>query len=159
MAGRVQQRRGCEIQHAVTLRSLVIAYALGVLLTFVVVALSAWRVSVLNIVAAVRGLPEPVARRGGRRRSGSARRARRSASRWRWPGVAAAQATPFSLGVSIARHQPRAAARARRRRRARRLHVRRRGCCSLVAAAVRDDRTRSPGASSAWTSRPGSSAA
>ena len=58
---------------AVTLRSLVVAYALGVLLTLVVVALSAWRVSRLNIVAAVRGLPEPLARRG----SAAARRARR----------------------------------------------------------------------------------
>ena len=53
-------------------RSLVIAYALGVLLTFVVVALSAWRVSVLNIVAAVRGMPEPVAAAAAAGASGSA---------------------------------------------------------------------------------------
>ena len=62
---------GLEIERAVSPSSLVIAYALGVLLTFVVVALSAWRVSRLNIVAAVRGLPEPLARRRGRRRIGA----------------------------------------------------------------------------------------
>ena len=71
-------------------RSLVIAYALGVLLTFVVVALSAWRVSLLNIVAAVRGLPEPVARArrpAPRRRSASP--GSRSASLLAWPGSTA----------------------------------------------------------------------
>lgn len=40
-------------------RSVIIAYAIGVLLTFVVVTLSAWRVSRLNIVSAIRDLPEP----------------------------------------------------------------------------------------------------
>ena len=39
--------------------SIVIAYCLGVLFTFVVVTLSAWRVSRLNIVAAIRDLEEP----------------------------------------------------------------------------------------------------
>jgi putative ABC transport system permease protein len=39
--------------------SVVIAYALGVLLTFVVVTLSSWRVSRLNIVSAIRDIPEP----------------------------------------------------------------------------------------------------
>lgn len=39
--------------------SIVIAYCLGVLFTFVVVTLSAWRVSRLNIVAAIRDLDEP----------------------------------------------------------------------------------------------------
>ena len=39
--------------------SIVIAYCLGVLFTFVVVTISAWRVSRLNIVAAIRDLEEP----------------------------------------------------------------------------------------------------
>jgi putative ABC transport system permease protein len=39
--------------------SVVIAYALGVLFTFVVVTLSSWRVSRLNIVSAIRDIPEP----------------------------------------------------------------------------------------------------
>src|SRR6266545_5554312 len=54
---------GVDILYSVTPRSLIIAYALGVLLTLVVVAVSAWRVSVLNITAAVRNLPEPARRR------------------------------------------------------------------------------------------------
>lgn len=39
--------------------SVVIAYALGVLLTFAVVTLSSWRVSRLNIVSAIQDTPEP----------------------------------------------------------------------------------------------------
>ncbi|MCC6166700.1 MAG: ABC transporter permease [Caldilineaceae bacterium] len=39
--------------------SIVIAYCLGVLFTFVVVTVAAWRVSRLNIVSAIRDLPEP----------------------------------------------------------------------------------------------------
>ncbi len=38
---------------------IVIAYCIGVLFTFVVVTIAAWRVSRLNIVAAIRDLPEP----------------------------------------------------------------------------------------------------
>ena len=49
----------------VTLRSLVVSYALGVVLTFATVTFSAWRVSKLNIVSAIRDIPEPPARRGG----------------------------------------------------------------------------------------------
>ncbi len=39
--------------------SLIIAYCLGVLLTLAVVAFSAWRVSKLNIIRAIRDIPEP----------------------------------------------------------------------------------------------------
>lgn len=39
-------------------RSLVIAYSLGVVITFIAVAISSWRVSRLNIVAAVRDIPD-----------------------------------------------------------------------------------------------------
>ncbi|MDQ3249259.1 MAG: FtsX-like permease family protein, partial [Chloroflexota bacterium] len=38
--------------------SIIIAYCLGVLLTFIVVTVASWRVSRLNIVSAIRGLPE-----------------------------------------------------------------------------------------------------
>src|ERR687898_1760054 len=58
---------GLDIAYAVTLRGLVVAGALGIVLTLVVVAASAWRVSRLNIVSAVRGTPEPPARRRSRR--------------------------------------------------------------------------------------------
>ena len=42
----------------VTLRTIVISYCLGVVLTFLTVTFSSWRVSTLNIVAAIRDTPE-----------------------------------------------------------------------------------------------------
>ena len=56
-----------DLSYSLTIRSLVIAYGIGVLLTLVVVTVSAWRVSRLNIVSAIRDLPEP-AEPGHRRR-------------------------------------------------------------------------------------------
>lgn len=58
---------GFQIEFAVSPGSLVIAFALGMLLTFVVVAVSAWRVSVMNISSAIRNLPEPPTSRRRRR--------------------------------------------------------------------------------------------
>ena len=46
------------IQAHVTPRSLVVAYCLGVVITFLAVVASSWRISRLNIVAAVRDIPE-----------------------------------------------------------------------------------------------------
>ncbi len=48
-------------------RSLIIAYCLGVVLTFGTIAFSSWRVSNLNIVAAIRDTEEPVRRKASRR--------------------------------------------------------------------------------------------
>ncbi len=47
-------------------RSLIVAFTLGILVTFATVAVSAWRVSRLNIVRAIRDIPEPVFKRVGR---------------------------------------------------------------------------------------------
>jgi putative ABC transport system permease protein len=47
-----------DLRYTVSGRSLLIAYALGVLLTLIVVTGSAWRVSRLNIVSAIRNIPE-----------------------------------------------------------------------------------------------------
>jgi putative ABC transport system permease protein len=92
---------GLDLSYAVTGRSLLIAYALGVLLTLLVVTVSAWKVSRLNIVSAIRDLPE----------TGDAAPRRR---RWILPALglllgasmAASGATgqaylPWMLGVSI----------------------------------------------------------
>ena len=49
----------------VTPRSLIVAYCLGVVLTFVTVVVSAWRVSKLSIVAAIREVNEPALRATG----------------------------------------------------------------------------------------------
>jgi putative ABC transport system permease protein len=48
-----------NISPHVTPRSLIISYALGVVLTFLTVTFSSWRVSFINIVRAIRDIPEP----------------------------------------------------------------------------------------------------
>jgi len=55
------------IRPTVTWQSLVIAYTLGVVVTFVSIVISAWRVSRLNIVTAIRDTPDPVPVRESRR--------------------------------------------------------------------------------------------
>ena len=57
--GAGDQDAGMQIQYAVTFRSLFVAFAIGGLLTLLVVAFSAWRVSVMTISTAIRNLPEP----------------------------------------------------------------------------------------------------
>jgi putative ABC transport system permease protein len=63
-----------EFRFAATTTSLIIGYCLGVLLTFLVVLVSSWRVSRLNIVTAIRDLPDEAQARtlSGRQRT------------WRW---------------------------------------------------------------------------
>ena len=88
-----------ELRFDVTAESLVLAYTLGVLLTLIVVTVSAWRVSML-IATAIRNLPEPPKQE--RRR------------RWLWPalglvagtllaaaGVQSAQFVSFMLGICL----------------------------------------------------------
>jgi putative ABC transport system permease protein len=62
------------IRYHLSWTSLILAFSLGALLTLLVVLVAAWRVSRLNIVAAVRNLPQPPKRR------------RRSAT-WLWGGA------------------------------------------------------------------------
>jgi putative ABC transport system permease protein len=91
---------GIELRRTLTLQSMVTAYVMGVVLTFLVVTVSAWRVSVLNIVTAIRNLPDPAKKTG------------RASIVWgvvflvagvliTWAGVASAQALPFTVGVSL----------------------------------------------------------
>jgi putative ABC transport system permease protein len=56
-----------QIEFAVAPRSLLVAFAIGLLLTLIVVAVSAWRVSVMTISTAIRNLPEPPTTRRRRR--------------------------------------------------------------------------------------------
>jgi len=99
--GAADADEGLQIEFAVSWRSLVIAFAIGLLLTLLVVAISAWRVSVMTIAAAIRGLPEPTQPR-----------------RRRWlvrglvglavglllmfVGMSGNSATPFDLGIAVA---------------------------------------------------------
>ncbi|MBF8266995.1 MAG: hypothetical protein HW388_503 [Dehalococcoidia bacterium] len=52
-------QRSLELTFAFSWRSVVIAYTLGMVFTFAVVLVSSWRVSRLNIVRAIRDIPEP----------------------------------------------------------------------------------------------------
>jgi putative ABC transport system permease protein len=54
-----------QIEPATSWQSLVVAYTLGVFVTFITIMISSWRVSRLNIVAAIRDIPE-----GGKEREG-----------------------------------------------------------------------------------------
>ncbi|MDM8000829.1 MAG: FtsX-like permease family protein [Dehalococcoidia bacterium] len=63
---RVIQGSPIDIRVHVEPRSLIVAFTLGMLVTFATVAVSAWRVSRLNIVRAIRDIPEPVFKRVGR---------------------------------------------------------------------------------------------
>jgi putative ABC transport system permease protein len=56
-----------RIQPAASWQSLVIAYTLGVIVTFITIVISSWRISRLNIVAAIRDIPEPTPERESRR--------------------------------------------------------------------------------------------
>jgi len=89
------------IEHAVRPASLVLAYGLGVVLTLVVVAVSAWRVSVLDVVTAIRNLPSPVARPSRRAHWWRGAVAIVAGAALAASGASSAQATPFLLGVSI----------------------------------------------------------
>ncbi len=56
-----------QIEPFVTWQSLVIAYTLGVVITFVTIVISSWRISRLNIVSAIRDIQEEPKEREGRK--------------------------------------------------------------------------------------------
>jgi putative ABC transport system permease protein len=91
---------GITIELDVQWQSIVVAYAVGVLLTFVVVGVSAWRVSRLNIVSAVRNLPEPPAQKRRKRRWIGGLIAMAIGALLTFSGVNAAEAMPFILGIA-----------------------------------------------------------
>ncbi|HEU5009241.1 MAG TPA: FtsX-like permease family protein [Gaiellaceae bacterium] len=91
---------GLQIQFAVSWHSLVVAFAIGLLLTLLVVAVSAWRVSVMTIAAAIRGLPEPAQPRR-RRRLILAGLGLALGFLLAYAGMSGDQATPLDLGVSL----------------------------------------------------------
>ena len=68
MGGLYASYPGFHLAFAVKPASLVVAYTVGVLLTLGVVAFSAWRVSRMNIVSAIRDLPDQVVAMSRRRK-------------------------------------------------------------------------------------------
>ena len=116
-------------------------YAIGVLLTLAVVAFSAWRVSRMNIVTAIRNLPEPPREKERRRRwlLGVARRCSLGALLAVAGRRAPRTRSSLGLGVSLVILEPRPdPARARRARargpHRRRARARRSGSCCRSAA-------------------------
>ena len=90
-----------DIEPYVTLRSLIISYCLGVVLTFLTVIFSSWRVSNLNIVRAIRDIPEPPARRMGWRWLATAGLSLAFGALMVYLGLANNWAFPFALGFTV----------------------------------------------------------
>ncbi len=90
-----------NIQPYVTLRSIVISYALGVVLTFFTVTFASWRVSRLNIVRAIRDIPEPTGGRMGRRALVMGLITIGLGTLLLWSGLAGNVAFTFALGFSM----------------------------------------------------------
>jgi putative ABC transport system permease protein len=101
MAGAFSATSDIHITYSVSPRSIVVAYAIGVLLTFIVVAVSAWRVSRMNIVSAIRNLPEPPTEKRGRRRWLPGAAGLLVGLLLVFEGARAKNAVPFALGASI----------------------------------------------------------
>lgn len=89
------------IEPSVSWRSLIIAYTLGSVVTFVTVLLSSWRISRLNIVRAIRNIPEPSYRRASRRWLIFGIVGTVVGALMLWAGSTTGQAFPFSLGISL----------------------------------------------------------
>ncbi|HZC30314.1 MAG TPA: FtsX-like permease family protein, partial [Gaiellaceae bacterium] len=74
LSGWLESVSDISISFTVKTASIALAYSIGVLLTLLVVGYSARRVSHMNIVSAIRGLPDPAAAKARKRR-------------WLWPSV------------------------------------------------------------------------
>jgi putative ABC transport system permease protein len=99
-----------DISPHVTARSLIISYSLGVVLTFLTVTFSSWRISLINIVRAIRDIPDPPARKPQWRTHGFLRTLRdlflRPTDRAGWSRrlamlIAGILATAGASGVSV----------------------------------------------------------
>ncbi len=102
MAAAFGSQGGFHIAYGVEPASIALAYSLGVLLTLVVVAVSAWRVSRMTIVSAIRNLDEPPTRTGRRRRSLLGLLGLALGALLVFSGVHSRDALPLGLGVSLA---------------------------------------------------------
>jgi len=90
-----------ELSFAFNWKSVVIAYTMGVVLTFIVVMVSSWRVSRLNIVRAVRDIPEPRVQRRTWKNLAMGIGLPIIGVLLALSGLQSAQLGPFSLGVSL----------------------------------------------------------
>jgi len=81
-------------------RSLVVSYSIGVVLTFLTVTFSSWRVSKLNIVAAIRDMPEPAPRKISRTQALLGAGALAAGAALTWAGWVGRQSSPFGFGIT-----------------------------------------------------------
>jgi putative ABC transport system permease protein len=92
---------GVSIEPHVTPRSLIVAYSLGVVVTFITVIFSSWRASRLNIVRAIRDIPEPTYRRATLRSVIFGVIGMLLGLLLGWAGIASGILFPHALGVSL----------------------------------------------------------
>ena len=90
-----------ELERSVQVRSLVIAFVVGMLMTFITIAIASWRVSRLNIVEAIRDVPAPVLSRPSRRTMALASTGLILGLLMFVNGIRSKTGVPLNLGMSI----------------------------------------------------------
>jgi putative ABC transport system permease protein len=98
--GAEDEDAGLQVEYFVSWRSLFVAFAIGGVLTLLVVAFSAWRVSVMTISTAIRNLPEPPSPRR-RRKLVLAFVTIALGALLTLSGASGDAATPLMLGISL----------------------------------------------------------
>jgi putative ABC transport system permease protein len=101
MASAFASTSSFSIRYSIKPASLVLAFSIGVLLTFLVVGFSAWRVSRMNIVTAIRNLPEPPRERARRGRWALSAAGLVLGALIAVAGVDGKNSVPLGLGVSL----------------------------------------------------------
>ncbi|MCL5961390.1 MAG: FtsX-like permease family protein, partial [Chloroflexi bacterium] len=102
LLGNIFAGQGLEIAYRFTARTVIVSYCIGMLMTFLVVTVSAWRVSRLNIVSAIRDLPEYQPRRDGKRGLILGLLGIVVGALLAWSGLSSLTAFSFYGGVSVA---------------------------------------------------------
>jgi putative ABC transport system permease protein len=92
---------GFTISFATSPRNVVIAFCLGMVLTFAVVLISSWRVSRLNVVRAIRDIPEPDKKGRSVRGVLLAIATPLAGTGLVWQGLQAEQTGLYMLGISL----------------------------------------------------------
>ena len=92
---------GFEISFATSPQNVVIAFCLGMVLTFAVVLISSWRVSRLNVVRAIRDIPEPDNKGRSVRGVLLALATPLAGTGLVWQGLSAEQTGLYMLGLSL----------------------------------------------------------
>jgi putative ABC transport system permease protein len=92
---------GFEISFATSPQNVVIAFCLGMVLTFAVVLISSWRVSRLNVVRAIRDIPDPDNKGRSVRGVLLALATPLAGAGLVWQGLSAEQTGLYMLGLSL----------------------------------------------------------